>query len=999
MYKLLLYPLLTLIGFTAVSQDRCGTVPFNEAKQTFPQESKEAFENWMHKRIQYKKNFRINSTQSDLVYTIPVVVHVVHQGESIGTASNIPDEQIISQIQTMNEDFRRTNEDANDTPLDFLPFAADTRIEFKLAVRDPEGLPTNGINRVRGSRDDYSINQLDDLAHESYWDANQYFNIWVSDLSNDYIGYAQFPLSNLVGLNIEQSNDALTDGVFIDYQYFGTGYNTDDFSRGRTVTHEVGHWLGLRHIWGDASNCSADDYCDDTPLQQSSTNPNMDCSEASISFSCTTTDMTQNYMDYTADKCMNLFTLDQKERMRTVIENSPRRTVLLTSPALQEVVQVANDLGIYQIIEPSSGNCDKNITPTLQVKNYGTNAITSFDVQLKVDGVIIQTLSSSQNLNLLETAEIEFDPYAVNNTSSLFEFLVTTVNGGSDGNSGNNSRTVEGYFPDWTTIPLDQDFTNSSMTGSSDWHIIGNWSYGVAADESASNEAAILSYAGSSSDQLGTLDYLISPAISLIGIATADLNFDYAFAAVPGNYTDGLAVIVSTDCGNTFPVENTLFSQLAPYLGTTSQSSSPFSPSGLGDWKNVELNLSSYTNLDEIVLAFVGQNGNGNNIYLDNIHITTTSVTNHDALIKSVNNIPVVSCLSDFQANIEVRNNGFSNLTSFKVTGKVGKITQSKEVDQVNLSPGQNTTVTLLFEDIEAGEWSADFNVSSPNGQNDELPTNDNFSQYFIVNASVEELPIKIDFLTKPPYELWKKYSSSNLQYWELYVNPSDDRDRSMHYNAFDNINLGLVNQFVSPVLDLSELDEAAMRFDYSYAYSTGRNDRLQVLLSTDCGQSFDEVLFDKNGAGLAVTETSSEWFPESEEDWITETLDLSAYTGMSDIRLSFSFTNQHGNNLFLDNIEFFDVAAPDNIDLDGKIRIYPNPASDQFNVKINFYEKQNAIIRLINMNGEVLMEQKIDNVLNQVYLIDNLSLRSGIYILQVIGDHDRASSRVMINR
>ncbi len=273
----------------------------------------------------------------ETIYRIPVVVHVVHNGEAIGTGPNISYEQILSQIQVLNEDFRRV---AGTNGFNDHPQGVDTQIEFFLTERDPEGilLEEPGVDRINGGRSSWprgSIrNPIDRvLKPTSIWDPTRFFNIWTVNfggfISRDLLGYAQFPEgSGLSGLP-ESGEDPNTDGIVVGYKYFGSsekGTFPDlhaPFDLGRTTTHEVGHWMGLRHIWGDGA-CNVDDFCSDTPLAES---PSFGCPMQKIS--CGTEDMFENYMDYTDDACMNIFTRQQKERMLQVLSDSPRRKELV----------------------------------------------------------------------------------------------------------------------------------------------------------------------------------------------------------------------------------------------------------------------------------------------------------------------------------------------------------------------------------------------------------------------------------------------------------------------------------------------------------------------------------------------------------------------------------------------------------------------------------------------------------------------------------------------
>ena len=330
---------------------------------------KKLFEHWLSKKI-VERNQRLGTSRlKQEIIKIPVVIHVIHNGESIGTGTNIPDGQVFSQLDILNADYRRLNEDTTDTLEEFLPFVIDTKIEFILAKQDPEGLPTNGIVRVKGNQSKFSITQEEILKSNSLWPPEDYLNIWVTDLDNDLLGFAQFPVSNLEGLTVDRTNNQLTDGIVVDYRYFGIDFNTDVVSAGRTATHEVGHFLGLRHIWGDGG-CNFDDFCTDTPLMSDNSTGCPNAPE-----SCVTMDMYQNYMDFTDDRCMNLFTICQSGRMRAILEESPRRRSLLESKGRIEPVIVSNDMGIRKIISPEASNCQNLVVPEIEVRNYGNNVV------------------------------------------------------------------------------------------------------------------------------------------------------------------------------------------------------------------------------------------------------------------------------------------------------------------------------------------------------------------------------------------------------------------------------------------------------------------------------------------------------------------------------------------------------------------------------------------------------------------------------------------------
>lgn len=241
-----------------------------------------------------------------------MVVHVVYRI----TQQNISEDQILSQIDILNEDFRRLNSDADD----FWPQAADSEIEFCLASLDPEGNPSNGITRTSITVNSFNLSNRVKFTNQGghdAWPSGDYLNFWVCNLAGTLLGYAQFPGGN-----------PATDGIVCDFNYVGNiGTANMPYHLGRTATHEVGHWLGLRHIWGDGG-CGVDDNIADTPLSDVS---NGGCNIGHVS--CGTVDIVQNYMDYTNDACMNLFTEGQKTRMRSFLSPGGSRESLVNSTA------------------------------------------------------------------------------------------------------------------------------------------------------------------------------------------------------------------------------------------------------------------------------------------------------------------------------------------------------------------------------------------------------------------------------------------------------------------------------------------------------------------------------------------------------------------------------------------------------------------------------------------------------------------------------------------
>lgn len=271
------------------------------------------------------------------IMTIPVVVHVVYNKN----IENISDDQIRSQLRVLNKDYRKLNGDVTNVPAPFKPMVADTRVEFKLACRDPSGNRTDGITRTRTKETSFDIppegsppeaEKIKFSAHggQDAWDSTRYLNIWVCNLAGGLLGYAQFP-----------AGPPETDGVVINHWTFGdTGSAVSpqspfgtQFNKGRTATHEIGHYLDLYHIWGDdqflSNPCSGTDNVADTPntTAANSGKPTFPNRPNACPGTGPTGDMFMNYMDYTDDDTMYMFTIGQVVRMHAALDG-PRTSLL-----------------------------------------------------------------------------------------------------------------------------------------------------------------------------------------------------------------------------------------------------------------------------------------------------------------------------------------------------------------------------------------------------------------------------------------------------------------------------------------------------------------------------------------------------------------------------------------------------------------------------------------------------------------------------------------------
>ncbi|PCJ27440.1 MAG: hypothetical protein COA97_04010 [Flavobacteriales bacterium] len=380
-------------------------------------------EEWLAPRVDAYIQAQNAGGNVEAVYTIPVIVHVIHYStHGVGSSTNIPYSRVTEQIQTLNDDFRLTNSDASNAPSVFQAVQADSEVNFCLVTQDLAGNPLAelGVERISlatlGLSDAAQTTTTiqNTVKPNTIWDANQVFNIWVINISGGILGYAQFP----------NSGAANTDGIVVLYNAFGNTGGT--YGKGRTATHEVGHYLNLRHIWGDAT--CGNDFCNDTPTQQDPyyncpTHPSPSCSNSG--------DMFMNFMDYVPDACMVMFTADQKARVQATLNPStgaPRRSTLNASSAnlcAAPVLTAEFNANVTTI------NVGQSVTFT--DASTSPNTINSWTWNFDVTGIGGTSMPTASTQG----------PHSISyGTAGLFTVsLAVTDNGG-----GNDTETKTGYI-------------------------------------------------------------------------------------------------------------------------------------------------------------------------------------------------------------------------------------------------------------------------------------------------------------------------------------------------------------------------------------------------------------------------------------------------------------------------------------------------------------------------------------------------------------------------
>ena len=610
-----------LIGMLAVysvktqGQDRCGTMPALEAAFKKDPALKTRFELQeleLQRIIAARKN---NPAARDAAtLTVPVVFHIV-----LPDPSDVTDAQLQTQIDVLNKIYGGLNADTVKIPARFKPLFGRAGIQFCLAKRTADDKVSTGINRYTTTQSSFTTNN--NVKHASTgganaWSTSSYLNIWICQLSGGVLGYATFPNT---GSGSEQ-------GVVIDYRSLPGGSFTN-YNGGKTTAHEVGHYFNLRHIWGDDDGaCSGSDFVGDTPNQSNMTygTPATD----TLYDACTSTGggiMYQNYMDYTDDGAMEMFTVQQATRMQTAA--TTYRSGLFSSSGCVPVAAKNYDAAVQTINSPFKRVCTTGFAPVVTIANKGVIAITSLAISARVDNGAVVTTNWTGNLIALDSFTITLPGLTTTTGTHTLTVYTGPPNGAADEIPADDTLRTSLFYYDALTMPFSESFEGSSYPPQG-WDIVNDdgalsWEKISGQAKTGNYSVVIRNYKGAN---MGTKDYLRLPQLVIGNADSAFMTFRVAagFSGAGALFAwDTLDVLVSTDCGASY---TSLYKKWGDALLTTHRAiDAAYSPQE-GEWRKDSVNLTPYIGKGNFFIAFRNTNGQINNIYLDDINIYSKQI-------------------------------------------------------------------------------------------------------------------------------------------------------------------------------------------------------------------------------------------------------------------------------------------------------------------------------------------------------------------------------------
>jgi hypothetical protein len=688
-FSLLLF---TFSGVSAFSQnvqktDRCGSeVWLQQMFDNYPQfkvqyqgNEKKLGQVISERIIQHREN---QNARTAAIITIPIVFHVVTNNQA-----SVTNAMILAQLDTLNKDWAGLNADSAKLPAAFKPLFGKSNIRFCLARRTPDDQPTNGIHRV--TTDVMSDGSIGDAVKYTSkggtdaWDPLRFVNVWVVRFTNSSnLGYATYPIGTPE--NSPPGSYPISDQGIVIAAGTLPGGNIAPYNLGRTLTHEAGHYFWLRHITGDI-NCGNDfpntPGIDDTPAQSDLT---LGCPSGVVATGCAASSnpagrMYQNYMDYTDDACMALFTKGQNIRSELALDMY--RTTLKSSNGCIPVNLANRDAKPVAFIEPRLTVCDpNNVKPVVQVINLGNDTIKSININYSINNSAFVTLNFTTNIGYDQFANFTLNATSFNRGNNVIKVYTSQPNGLPDEKPLNDTLVYTFRVLTPVEAPLVEGFESPAFPPN-EWEITQQpedgitWQRTTQAGKNSTASAYMDNFDYAANNRI---DDLITPLIIYSGADSVFFKFDIAAAtySFPGSTAiplDTLQVLVTTDCGKTF---TSIYKKWGVELQTlndpNSQTLTEFIPNNF-QWRTDSINVTSLLgSANSVRFAFRNTTNFENNIYIDNVTFRTK------VLPAKLKETGFLINPSPFTNSFAIQSFNVTDLRAYAVYSSIGQLIKSK---------------------------------------------------------------------------------------------------------------------------------------------------------------------------------------------------------------------------------------------------------------------------------------------------------------------------------
>lgn len=990
--------------------------------------------------LQRKQNGRAERVEAGPII-IPIVFHIV---DSAFRQAWVTDRDIYEQVEMLNRDYAGQKADMykNVIPAEIYSRVGRVPLKFVLARRAPDGSLSSGIERRVGASPNHVNIKSTATGGLDAWDSSKYVNVWCGTFSgseNGLLGIATFPFTTGNG-----PQGVVIGTVTLPFTSPTTRSYYPTYTEGATLSHELGHYFYLWHTFGDNAACNNDDFRiqdgwpldngagpegDDTPDQKGdpstdnfvygdpSQNYNVGCSPVPYGI------VYGSFMNYFDDRALFMFTEGHRKRVQSCI--NLYRPGLLTTNGATPPVAVTD---AFLVTVNPRGTPERRIqfinnTPlNAIVRNTGTSGMTSVTVNLQVDAAAVVPKTFAVSLAPGTDTVLSLGNLSAATGSHNLLIYTSLPNGTAD--AFTNNDTLQSFITilgGSITAPFTENFTGATFPPAN-WALwnpnggTATWTRNTTSGFTAAGSAYFNNY---NIQQVGTLDELITPNITFNASDSSVLTFNVAYGAydnVDVSSWDGLEVYVSGDGGTTYNrayKKTGIFLATVPAAQTTAFSATPAQPER---WRTETVNLTPYIIAGrQMIIKFRNINAYGNNLYVDDISVSSATLPTRDAAAVSLVNVPPVLCGgSSITPTFIFGNKGKDSITSLQINYRLDNGAVTTLAWTGLLVKGQTDQKVLnTLSNIAAGNHTLTVYTSAPNGLADQNPFNDTLVVKLLVLAPVQP-PVKEGFegTTFPPAN-WTLVPSNTPYTWERTTRASIEGVASAWIRNYALKANGSKEDLYAPLVQLSAPDSVFITFDVAhvtarYPGSTAVPlDTLEILLTQDCGATFSSV-YKKWGADLQtvgdpnfpVVYPASDtvgFVPTAASQWRRDSVDLTPSLAGSKgtFQLVFRNTNNSGNNTYLDNVNINAVILPAKLKAQGYL-IAPNPSNGSVNIRHYLRPTNLKGIQVITGSGQVVIQLQYNGNAQSSIPLDLTRYANGIYTIRMVYDNKVITDRIV---
>ena len=677
------------------------------------------------------------------------------------------------------------------------------------------------------------------------------------------------------------------------------------------------------------------------------------------------------------------------------------------------------DAAIGAIVEPVAGPiCKFPISAKVTIRNLGKDTLKNVQVGVILDNISLGSLNTLTNLSIAtftNTAVISISPdFTTTPGNHTLKIFTVNPNGKTDLRPENDTTTTSFNVVASQSLPYSESFETNPFPTANGSAVLNpdnriTWAGNLTTGKPGNNSIWLNCY---DYNLIGQKDIYRTPQINTDILDSLNISFNVAYRQFPGS-SDSLAVMVSTDCGNTWLPTWYIKggAQLSTVNGTDTNS---FVPQNPGQWRTETLTLKDFcaSNWKNILIGFQSYNDFGNNIYLDGINMTGYASSQRNISLNAINLPKPALCVKDYITEISLSNAGLDAITSLKLNYQLDGGEIKTILWNGSLNKCSNLTIPLPTATTEVGTHIIKIFTSEPNRLTDQYTGNDTLSKTFSVFSTVPTATPLFEGFEDPnfPRPNWGIQNVNGGNTFERSLAAAKTGNGSLVIKNSSAVNsFGAVDYFITPLVQNSAtFDSVFVNFDLAYQLGVpfpGSSilplDTLEIMATKDCGATFITV-YKKWGNELQTLNNpdntvTAPFIPAKQSDWKNKKIYLNPIVGTDNFQLYFAVKGNKQNNLWLDNINITSQILPKRLKQQGYL-IYPNPFNNSFLIHHSAVEPPVNLqsVQVFNTAGQIVWDKRYNGNASRQIIVELNNQARGVYILKLIYKNKTVVERIV---